>query len=165
MKSSMKNKKAQEEIVGFAVIVIIVAVILLIFLGIWLNKPQTSAVESYKAESFIQSFISQTTTCTRDAGNTYESVNELIYRCDLKQSCSDGTSACQALNSTLKSLLQVSWPAGQDRPVKGYALNISSKNNPLIALSEGNSTFNYQTGRYDLPKRGTVYSIDFRIYY
>ena len=56
-------KRAQEEMVGFALIVIIVSVILVIFLGFSLRDQGKENVESYEVESFIQSFLQYTSEC------------------------------------------------------------------------------------------------------
>ena len=48
--NSMSFKKAQEEIVGFSMIIVIVAVILLIFLSFSLKSPPKSEVESFEVE-------------------------------------------------------------------------------------------------------------------
>jgi len=57
------NKKAQEEMVGFALIIIVVAVILLVFLSIGLRKDGREDVESYEVASFIQSLLQYHTSC------------------------------------------------------------------------------------------------------
>ena len=168
---TLGQRTAQEEMVGFAVIVIIVAVILLVMLGIWLNKPKETAAESYKAESFIQAFLEQTTSCTRDFGLSYSNVIDLISECDSKQVCTGENSeaesvpACEILNSTISEILESSWPAGQDRPIKGYVMNITSGSNEIASAQAGNETSNYQSGIQDFSKRGASYRIEFRAYY
>ncbi|MBI2057207.1 hypothetical protein HYT91_03060 [Candidatus Pacearchaeota archaeon] len=58
-----KNKIGQEEMVGFALIIILVSVILLVFLAFSLNKPKTEATESYEVNSFLQSSLQYTSSC------------------------------------------------------------------------------------------------------
>lgn len=165
------QRRAQEEMVGFAVIVIIVAVILLVMLGIWLNKPKETGVESYKAESFIQAILEQTTSCTRDFGGSYSNVIDLIEECDSKQVCTGessetkGTPACEILNSTISDILESSWPAGPNRPVKGYVLNVTSGSNEIASAKAGNETSNYQSGIQDFSKRGASYRVELKVYY
>jgi hypothetical protein len=159
------NKKAQEEMVGFAMIIIIVAVILLVLLGISLSNKKTSGVESYEVESFIQAVLQHTSDCSTDYGLSYDDIGNLIYECDFTQTCEDGRSACDALNSTLKNILDESWKTGQDRPIKGYVMNITYENHNLLSISKGNMTSNYEGSSQTLPKRGTIYNIDFKAYY
>lgn len=161
----MTNKKGQEEMIGFAMIVIIVAVILLVLLGIALNKPQTSTVESYEVESFILSMLQHTTSCSTDSGLSYKDVEDLIAECNDEQVCGDGKTTCAVLNSTLGGIMSGAWKTGQDAPVKGYALNITSRGTELTMLMQGNATSNYKTGFQSFSKRGTSYSIYFNVYY
>ena len=163
--AKIKDKHGQEEIVGFAMIIIIVAVIVLILLGIALNKPQTNAVESYEIESFIQASLQHTTDCSSDFELSYADVNSLITECDNEQVCSDERPACEVLETTLKDILESSWKTGQDRPVKGYVMNITSDNMEILSLGSGNVTSNYKGSVQDLSRRGSLYSIEFRAYY
>lgn len=158
-------KMAQEEMVGFAMIIIIVAIILLVLLGISLSKPETHGVESYEVESFIQAILQQTTECSSDYGNSYNDIRSLITECYDEQICENGNSACSILNSILNDILDKSWQAGQDSPVKGYELNITSKGNSILTLSKGNMTANYKGSVVDMVKKGVAYNTEFRVYY
>ncbi len=165
-----KRKKAQEEMVGFAVIIIIVAVIILILLGISLNKPKTSVVESYEVDSFIGALLQHTTECSRDFGLSYLDVKDLISKCDSENFCTDEAgenkiNSCDVLDSTVKSVLDNSWKAGPDRPVKGYELNITSQNIGVLSYRAGNITANYKEGEQGIIKKGVSYSVAFRAYY
>ena len=164
----IRGKKAQEEMVGFAMIIIIVAIILLILLGISLNKPKTSAVESYEVESFIQALLQHTTECSMNFGVSYNDIGDLIPECDFEQFCGEEPNevpACLILNTTLKDILEEAWKTGEDRPVKGYALNITTDGDKMLSINKGNVTSNYKAGIQVIPKRGTAYSVEFRVYY
>ena len=159
-------KKAQEEMVGFAIIIVIVAVIILVFLGVALNRPQTTTgVESYEVQSFISASLEHTTDCSTDFELSYDSVGDLITECDFEQTCHDGRMACGVLDSTLKDILESSWKTGEDRPVKGYVLNITSDDDSILSVSEGNITSNYKGNVQDLSRRGSLYSLEFKVYY
>ena len=79
----IKRKKAQEEMVGFALIIILVAVILLIFLGFSLRDQEKETIESYEVESFIQSFLQYTSDCRDNLEFSYFTfiINFSIKRC------------------------------------------------------------------------------------
>ncbi|MEX2017538.1 MAG: hypothetical protein WD876_03635, partial [Candidatus Pacearchaeota archaeon] len=160
----INSKRAQEEMVGFAMIIIIVAVVILILLGLALNKPQTNAVNSYEVESFIQALLQHTTECSTD-GQNYNDINDLISECDFEQVCDDGQQACSVLDSELKEISNEAWKTGEGRPVKGYELNITLEGNNIWTISGGNATNNYKGASQTLPKRGTTYEIEFRVYY
>ncbi len=131
------DKKAQSELVGFAIIVIIVSLIILIFVAISLQqKPET--VQSYQTESFVQSILQYTTTC-QENGN-YESYLDLIELCGQGGTCDNGTSACSSLKSISKSLLDSSWQTGSKYPVKGYQFLINYAGNYIINETKGNLT-------------------------
>lgn len=165
------NKKAQEEMVGFALIIIILAVIILVLLGISLNKPAVSqGVESYEVDSFIQSLLQHTTECSTDFGYSYDDIGDLIAECDYGQYCwnetkEDEKPACDMLNSTVKTLLENSWKIGKDRPIKGYVFNITQGEVKVMALSAGNVTSNYKGNVHSLSKKGSTYEIEFKAYY
>jgi hypothetical protein len=152
--------------VGFAMIIIIVAVIILVLLGISLNKPAVSqGVESYEVESFIQTVLQHTTMCSTNFEVSYNDIGDLITECDDRQVCENGRTACEVLDSTLKGISEEAWDVGQDSPVKGYELNITSKDNSILSLSEGNVTSNYKGASQPWLKRGVTYNIEFKAYY
>jgi len=134
-----KSKKAQEEMVGFALIIIIVAVILLIFLGFSLRNGEKEAVESYEVESFLQIFLQYTTDCRDNLESL--SVQKLINDCRKENTCLDGRKSCDVLNETLKEIVEKSWKVENGSSVKGYNLRISSNEEEMINLNKGNQTF------------------------
>lgn len=135
-----KAKKAQEEIVGFALIIIVVSIILLVFLGFSLREPEKETVESYEVESFIQSFLQYTTDC-RDNLEPL-SIQRLIFNCRNNVVCLDGRNTCDVLNLTLKDIVEKSWLTGEERPVKGYELKIVSDDKEMLKFDKGNITIN-----------------------
>ena len=161
-----QNKRAQEEIVGFAVIVIIVSIIIIFFLVFSLSdNPET---ESYEAESFLQSSLYYTSSCA-DNGK-YLSVQDLVFSCYMGETCgnddgSDGEEACAVLNETMKGMLEESWQVGSDFPVKGYKLEIFSEEEVILSLEEGNITGSYKGAQQILPESRTSIKILFNLYY
>ena len=160
----MKYKnKAQEEMVGFALIIIIVAVILLVFIGFSLRNSQKENVESYEIDSFIQAFLQYTTDC-KDLDNLkYRSVQNLIADCSDNEKCFNGRETCDVLNSTLKGIVEESWKVVGDRPVKGYELEIKSDETEILLIKKGNVTKNYKSSMQPLGKKDI--DIFFTAYY
>jgi hypothetical protein len=158
------EKKAQEEMVGFALIIIIVAVILLIFLGFSLNKPQKETVESYEVESFIQAFLQYSTDCS-SYRDSYPSIQTLIMQCNKDEPCLDKRDSCDVLNSVLSDLIQESWKVEEGTPVKGYQLSIKSDGEDLISIEKGSTTNNYKSAMQDFSKDGSLIEIFFTAYY
>jgi len=157
------KKRAQEEMVGFALIMIIVAVVLLVLLSISLRSPQQEEVESYEVDSFIQSFLQYTSDCRDNL--EYLDIQELIFDCNDERMCTDERDTCEVLDSTIKEILGESWKVGAERPVIGYELKILSESKEILSLSEGNQTQNYKGSKQSLVKRGDELDIFFTAYY
>lgn len=163
----MKVKKGQEEMVGFALIIILVAVIVLIFLGFSLNDSSES-VESYEVESFLQSGLQYTTECRDEFG--YLTVQDLVFDCREKRSCSvegEERNACEILNSTLKGISDSGWQVEEGSAVRGYDLEIvvEGSGEPLLNLSKGNETSNAKGSSQEFSKSGENVQIYFTAYY
>jgi len=158
-----RNSRAQEEIVGFALIIIIVAVILLVFLGFYLSSPDKDTVKSYEAESFIASSLQYTTECRDNFGAL--SVQDLIFDCYEEEKCLDGTDTCEVLNSSLKAILEQSWNIGENTPIKGYNLRIISEEKEILLLNKGEKTGNSKGSTQEFVKRGNSFQVFFTIYY
>jgi len=159
----MIKRKGQEEMVGFALIIIIVSVILLIFLSLSLRSSKRAEIQSYEVEGFIQSFLQYTSDCEDELG--FLSVQKLIFSCDSDEVCLDGRDTCVALNSTLREICENSWNVGEDTPIKAYELRITSDETEIFLLEKGNITQNYKGASQDFVKRGRDYEVSFKLYY
>lgn len=138
-------KKGQEEIVGFVVIVILIAIVMLIFLAFNLHStPETR--ESVTVQQFLASSLEYTTDCSLRT-QEHARVKELFNECREGSTCVDQRSACQILNETLPLLIKQGLNIGQDRPLVGYNFsssywpyNGSIERMPILAFSYGNCT-------------------------
>ena len=160
---SANSKRGQEEIAGFAVILVLVAIILLVFLTFYLKKPSSEDIKSYEVNSFIQSFLQVTTPCEQNYGNL--SVQDLIFECRKGADCLYGKKSCEVLNSTLKSILDESWKVGEGLPIRGYQLNITANEQSLINLSKGITTQDYKGSSQSFSKEFYKIDIIFYAYY
>ncbi len=162
--SLLSRKSGQEEMVGFALIMVIVAVILLIFLSFSLRKSEKEIVESYEVESFIQSTLQYTTDCRDNL--EYLSIQKLIFDCYDNNKCIDERNTCDVLNSTLKEIMKESWKVEGDRPIKGYELKIIvDESEEILMFKEGNITQNSKGAIEPFPRGGRSYEILLDIYY
>ena len=157
------NKKAQEELVGFALIIIVVAVVILFLLAFSLRSQNKASVESYEVDSFIQTSLQYTTDC--DINERTLSLQDLILSCSDKELCSDNKTSCQTLNSTLTGLSDAGWKTGENAPVKGYELVIKSNQNDLLDIKQGNITKNYKGGLQSFAKGGDYVEFSLKVYY
>ena len=160
----MVKRKAQEEMVGFAVIMIIVSVIIMVFIGIYFSKPKTDGVQSYEVESFLQALLQHTSDC--EDGFEMLSVRSLIFRCKnpIGGMCADGVNFCEALNNTIVDVLNHFW-----RLQAGYVFEIKSPEEPhqeeIILIEEGTLIGgNYREAIQLFSRGGETISISFRAY-
>jgi len=153
-KIKVKNKKAQEEIVGFAFIVIIIAVIFLIFVGFSIRKPSVEPKESYQVDSFLQAALQYTTSCALGYEPNYLEIRKLISACNDREICLNGEDSCVVLRITLAEILEKSWPVGEESHIKGISLNITSISGggKIMEIKDGNLTNNYRGAIQSLPE-------------
>jgi Tfp pilus assembly protein PilX len=116
------NKKAQEEIVGFVLIMVLVVVVLLVFLGISLRNPSESERDSKNIYQLLESSMEQTTNCSIFGRQELLDLGELLSECfSTNSECSNGEKTCKVLNGTVENLLEGSINYGNDNLVKGYS--------------------------------------------
>ncbi len=154
-------KKAQEEMVGFAVIVGIVAVVILFLLVIYLRNSGTDVENSYEAESFVQAVLQYTTECESNYENL--SIEKIIIACSNNERCLDSEkNACEILNSSLIGILEENWGVGEESPVKGYEMRIKLDEREIFYSEKGNKTRDYKGAIQILPRKTEIL---FRVYY
>ncbi|GIU68581.1 MAG: hypothetical protein KatS3mg001_431 [Candidatus Pacearchaeota archaeon] len=157
-----KPKKAQEEMVGFAIIVILVSIIILGILFFVLRAGTKQSVESYEVESFIQASLQYTTSCSDSSGNL--TIRKLAFQCVDEVNCLDGRPSCDVLNETIKGILDASWPI-ENTPIKGYEFLMQSSLKNIIEIRKGNITNNYKGSLQDFTTSQQALKVSFKIYY
>ena len=155
-----KNKRAQEEMVGFALIIIIVAVILLIFLGFSLTKPSTDNVESYEVESFMQAMLQYTSNCSDNLQRL--SIQDLIIRCERRRECADGRKSCDVLKEEIEDIMAESWKI-ENTPIAGYDMIVVLDDKAVVNISQGNITNNFKGST--LPRIKGEIDVTMNVYY
>jgi hypothetical protein len=152
----LRDKKGQEEIVGFVLIFLIVAIVGVIFLGISLrsegNKGDFNSEEVYQ---FLDSLMRHTSDCAVTYEPIYVSMGELISSCNDGKICTSGQASCDVLESELSQILNASWDIGVNRPNKGYIFNVSYKTNSssenILGFSKGNCSGSFSGADYIIP--------------
>ncbi len=157
----MMNKKAQEEIVGFVAIVLIVSVVIIIILGASLkesNHDRKNVVLSH----YVQSLTQFTTECT-SYGSNYRDVADLIRDCHNRRKCSSSEDSCKVLNKTLTSIFNSTLTYGGNYSNKGYIFlaqyDYGASKEKIAYLSFGNCSGDYTKADLsfaDLPGMITV---------
>jgi hypothetical protein len=160
---SANLKRGQEEIVGFAVILVIVSVVILVLLWFLLSKPNDTTVESFEIESFVQTALQYTTDC--EGNLEFLSIRELIIACEERAKCFDGRGSCSALNESLTEIIDSSWKVSNQSAIKGYKLNIYVNEEENLIIQKGNETTNYKGALGDFARSGNDYVLSLSVYY
>lgn len=170
MKKLFKSKKAQEEMVGFALILIIVSVIILVFFSLSI-KNKGVVEESYVTDNFLQAILPYTTDCY--ISGSPADIDKLAKRCSSQgyEMCDDGErSYCEVLNETLEEILELSWPVylGEDEEsyYKGYdfkILDFSIEDNPILLtnLTKGKETNTYKGSQQNVEHMNIIFKVYF----
>lgn len=162
IRNLLKNKKAQEEIVGFVVIIVIVGVIILILLSFLLTSDEGAAVESYEVESFIDSMLQYTTSCETQL--EFLSFQKLIAYCENDGTCLNGYGSCELLDSTARDIIEKGWNVNEESAVKAYEFKIFGEDAEIFSLEEGNKTTTYKGSYVDFARSGNEYKVSLTIY-
>lgn len=163
MRKILGNKKAQEELVGFGLIVVIVVVAILFVLIFSLKNNSSQDNQSYQVGNFVQSVLQYTTNCTNYLGNY--SVQDLIFQCANGNTCLNEENSCKVLNETVKGALDAGWNVQKGSSVKGYKMDILEGNSGLMQFKAGNQTNSYKGALENLAKGSYNIQISMQVYY
>lgn len=138
----MKKRKAQQEIVGFILIVVLVVVIGIFLLAFYLRKA-SAELPSTDVSNFLGASMLYTTKCIVNIEPL--SIEELTKSCYKGEECQNDT-ACDILNNTLNQIIEESWKVSDDKPVNSYSMIIyyqeteNATKEKILELKEGNCT-------------------------
>tara|TARA_Y100000310_G_scaffold76463_1_gene72946 strand:+ start:167 stop:736 length:570 start_codon:yes stop_codon:yes gene_type:complete len=127
-----RPKKAQEEMVGFVLIVVLISIAGVIFLGISLRDSGDEVVdESNQIYSLIGGLSQLTSKCEIPESNFLD-VSNLIRECVNGRECSacdgdscgDTGSACEVLENTLKEAMEASYVVSDRSYARHYNLSV-----------------------------------------
>ena len=150
--------------VGFAIIIIIVGVILLVLLGFMIgNNNKQSNIESYEIESFLQSALQYSSNCENEL--EFLSVQELISACDSGSVCIDGRNSCDVLNQTIEGIINSGGNVGNGSAIKGYKFAVMNAGKQKLSIQKGNETSNYKGGIQDFASGVNSYEVSLNVYY
>jgi len=138
-----KSKKAQHEIVGFVIIIIIVSIIGLIFLSFMIGRGEVKKT-SAEVSNFLEASMYYTTDCAINFIPQYQDIQDLIKSCYENKRCLDKKNACEVLNETLRNIIDQSLKVDEQGVNKAYKLKIYYKEEDVLddILSLENGNFN-----------------------
>lgn len=140
-----KNSKAQHEMTGFIIIVVMVMVIGVIFLGMSLRKHQPIVTIDAEISNFLIASDAITSDCAQTHEPNYRTLEELAIDCYTVKTCLDSRNACDVLTTIYNELLPKFKPAGTINSYKLTYYFEQSNNNetrPNSFLSIGSSSGN-----------------------
>jgi hypothetical protein len=160
----VKNK-AQEEIVGFAIIVILVAVVLVVILGIMIRQDKNSiSLESRDLHQFLESSMQYTTNCSISFEPNFLTLSELLRECnDGISLCLSNEEPCKLAESTFKEIIEGSFHISPTATNKGYELlslyTTGSTSEKITNISSGDCNQSIRGAEYKAPAfPGTITS-------
>lgn len=153
-------RKGQEEITGFAMIVIIVAVVGMFFLVFALKKDNNSTYQSLEVQQFIDSVMIVQSQCKIQGSVYFARVDELMQNCydNKADSCDNGKNVCAYLESLLKEVTLKAWNINNEAVYTGYRINVAfvpkeGEAQEMIKIEQGNCSKGYFGGEGVTPER------------
>ena len=142
-------RKAQQEILGFVLIVVIVSIIGVIFLVLTMGRAPSTAYNSVEISNLLESSMHYTTDCAVNYVPQYKDGQDLIKSCYNEQignylNCLDERNVCDALKTTMQNLIQQTLDVHEDSPNKAFKFNIyfsptneEEPNLPILDIDQG----------------------------
>ena len=105
--------KAQQEIVGFVLIILVVTVIGIVFLSLSIGRGGTIKTTSVEISHFLEASMYSTTDCEINYPVNYENLQNLIKSCyehrdSELETCFNETTFCNSLDFELEKLMNIS---------------------------------------------------------
>jgi hypothetical protein len=156
------NKKAQQEMVGFVLIVIIVIIALMIFL-IFSLRGGNESQNSLEASNMIDSIFKMTTDCAPVFEPDYNDFEDLFKTCYTGGRCNNiKKDACTYLNEILSDVLEQM--VKTQATVNSYTLDFYKKEGEgLLRISKGNCTGNTFSALKSISKDSQILNIRLKI--
>ncbi|MCK5321468.1 hypothetical protein KAJ38_02725 [Candidatus Pacearchaeota archaeon] len=138
----LRNKKGQQEMVGFVLIVVLVMVGLMVFLIISVrNSPEPT--NSLAIENLLASIMKHTTECAIVFEPQFDNFEDLFKSCYEGDICSNlEQSACEYLNESLRDVVDALMDS--EATVVAYQLDFFVRDDEgqqgLLRIVEGNCT-------------------------
>jgi len=101
-----RDKKAQQEIVGLVVIVLIVSVMGLVFFSFMIGKGDSVKSTNVELSNLLEASMMQSSNCAINFVPEYDNVEELIKSCYGNKDCLDGRDSCEVLEGLLGEVVE-----------------------------------------------------------
>jgi len=141
-------KRGQEEIVGFVIIVVIVALIGVFLLSFSLKNNTSTATQSSEVRQFLGSMMEYTGNCSTDQEGTNNELRMNLIACggNSQITCLSGENVCDSARNTAKQLLSASFKVSNETAIRGYEFSADfdglSKN--IVNVTAGDCSGSYK---------------------
>lgn len=148
-------KKGQEEIVGFVLIIVLVAIALVIFLSISFRSSGNERLESTDVYQFVSSAMEISTDCALATSEDYAQVKDLLRACQLGRNCYDGKESCEVLKIKLADIIDRGWQVQDQGNIASYywlsEYVIGETREKMFEVKKGNCTGSSYGSSYSIP--------------
>ena len=158
----MRNKSAQQEIVGFVLIVVLVMVALMVFLIISVRDSGDDDV-SVGVSNMLDIVMKATSDCAIVYEPDYDDFEDLFKSCYKEDSCSNlGRSACEYLNESLLDV--VSSMVASDASIGAWEVEFFVRDGEgILKWDEGNCTGSISGAQRSIVSGGVSLVVRMRI--
>ncbi len=168
MRINIRNKRAQEEMIGFALIMVIVMIVVLIVLGFALTNNKGVEEKDFQLTSFVEASLQVTTDCKFN--DEFLTLREMVHQCSQKQKCDvSNKDICTELTKNFKDIINQSFNPGTESYVRGYTLQFKKvgeiEENITPPVSGGQQTKTIRTGQSDFIRGTNSYKVYLKNYY
>jgi hypothetical protein len=155
------RSKAQQEMVGFVLIVLIVMIAMFIFLVLSL-RGHDEPTNSLEVQNMLDSIFKMTTDCAPVFEPQYNDFEALFKTCYAGARCKNlDEPACAYLNETLTDILEQL--AKTKLVINAYSLDFYSDEEGLLRISSGNCTGNELSALKTISKDSQMLHVKLKI--
>ena len=133
----MQKKKAQQEIAGFVIIVVLVSVGALLFFSLMLGRGESKLENNAEISYLLKASMYYTTECAINFIPQYQKLEDLAKLCYNKDKCLSNIDSCVVLNETFKQIIKDALVVSPNSPNKAYLLNIYYQEANSTSPNEG----------------------------
>jgi cell division protein FtsX len=137
-----KQKKGQQEMVGFVLIVVIVVIAMMVFLTINITKEKNTTQDSTKTRATLDSILGITSNCAINFEPQYDTIEELFKSSHKNKNCKNlGISATEALTKELENTMKAMIALDEaTTPAITITLQKEENNNKITLLEKKEGT-------------------------
>jgi hypothetical protein len=160
----MSNKKAQEEMIGFGVILVIIGVIILIVFSLMISSRKNSSSDSLLLKSFLLSGLNTKIPCEYNYQNL--SLMDLIVNCNRDEEglCENNhKNLCLMLNESVKEMVERGFQVSNLSYYKAYEVSIKM-DDKVVRLTKGNQTRSYYSSIENFSRSSEDYAISLKLF-